>query len=1090
MKLRSTLRFFKVFLLFALLSAPAWLAASADEDQTITGRVTDVESSEPLVGVNVQLKGSAIGTVTDIDGNYALTVPEAQGTLLFSYVGYESQEIAINGQTVINASLSSGAIGLDQVIVVGYGTAKKANLSGAVDVINVEQLASRPVSNLAQGLQGLAPNLNIGFNSGAPGQAASFNIRGFTSINGGEPLILIDNVPVDPAELNRIAPQDVASISVIKDASAAAIYGARASFGVVLITTRNGAKEGVQISYSNNFASSRPTIVPHKITDPYIYMRLQEISTDNTPWDYINYSDEQFQWAKQRSDNPAGSPAVRQNVNSGSWEYMGDKDWAQEFLGATTAQDHNLSISGRSKSADYFLSGAYNQNQGALKIADDLFDRYSARAKVNFHVNDWLTLGNNTFLTSTLQDRPSQLSIFDIYNLDPISYDKNPDGSWANTDVGYEAAQISDGGRSALRYNSYQTTFSAEGRLIKDLFKVNLEYTSRRGSSKWDWFTTKYNIGFAPNDVRTQGNNRAYREANFDRYDVFNAYGTLNKTVGENHRFVVIGGYNQEFFRTENFSADREGLISASLPSLNLATGEDNVEEYIADWAVRGVFGRINYIFKDKYIVEFNGRYDGSSRFPEASRFGFFPSASVAWRIDQEDFFNISSVSLFKLRASYGELGNQSVSEYGYIPFMTPAAGRYLIEGTLPQRINPPALVSSNYSWENVSTFNFGVDLGLFEDRFGLNFDVYQRNTMGMLTLGKDLPDVLGASEPLENAADLETKGWDLGLEYRNSFSVAGKKMGFQLKGVLSDSRSFITRFDNPNGRLTQFYEGMELGEIWGFESNGLFRNEAEIEALDQSAVIPWGALSIVPGWPKYVDQNNDGKIDKGSLTVDDPGDMKIIGNFMPRLQFGVNLSLDWNGFDFSAFVQGIGKRDYYPQDYLYFGFYQQPYEGGTIHTLDYYRGADDSADQRAKHSQSYLNAGLADQHLDASFPHLQAWLADRNLGERVDQAVGLALPQTDHLLNAAYLRLKNLTLGYTIPAAISQKVRISNIRVYVSGENLAEISGVKDYFDPEAITNAVQARFNPAFGAGRGVGSGYAYPFQRRYAVGVNVTF
>jgi TonB-linked SusC/RagA family outer membrane protein len=1057
----------------------------------ISGTVIDKEDNSPLPGVTVMLKGTTTGTVTDIDGIYTIKAP-ADGTLVFSYIGMQTQEVAINGRTSVDLSMTADAIGLSEVVVTGYGTTKKENLSGAVDAIDVEQLESRPIMNLAQGLQGLAPNLNIGFNSGAPGQAATFNIRGFTSINGGEPLILVDNVPVDPIELNRIAPQDVAKITVIKDASAAAIYGARASFGVVLITTKNGTQEGAQVTYTNNLSLSRPTIISDRVTDPYIYLRIKETSSDNTPWDNQNYSDETYQWARERSDNPAGTPGVRENPNSpGLWEYMGNRDWTEYFLADNSfSQDHNLSISGRSEKANYYLAGGYNRFNGALKMADDYFDRYSVRGKINFDVNDWLTIGNNTFLSSTLRQRPSYYSMFDILNLDPVGFDLNPDGTYANTDVGFEAAQLTNGGESETRYNSFQSTFSAQLNLVRDVFKVNTEFTVRRGTTNWDWYETRYLIGYGPNDVREEGQNRAYRDVTFDRYDVFNVYGTFNQQIGADHNITVIGGFNQEFFRTERFWADRFDVISASLPTIALATGEDEVGEFIEDWAIRGVFGRINYIFKDKYIVEFNGRYDGSSRFPSANRFGFFPSASAAWRVDKEPFFNTDLISHLKLRGSYGALGNQAVGAYGYIPSMSAAQGRYIIGGEIPQRITPPALVSSNYTWEDVSTLNFGIDLGLFEDRFFINFDIFQRNTQGMLTLGKDLPDVLGASEPQENAADLETKGWDLSLEYRNSVQVFGKPMSFNIRGVLSDSRSFITRFDNPNNRLTQFYEGMELGEIWGLESNGLFQNQAEIDALDQTAIIPWGALSIVPGWPKYVDQNGDGLINKGALTVDDPGDLRVIGNFMPRLQFGLNMSFNWNGFDFSAFFQGIADRDYYPADYLYWSFFQQPYEGGQVHALDFYRAQNDSPEQRAKHSQAYINMGLADQNLDAEFPHMQAWLADRNLGERIDQSQGLAIPQTAHLLDASYLRVKNLTIGYTLPAVLTEKINIARLRVFVTGENLAEWSGVSDYYDPEAITDAVSARFNPAFGAGRGVGSGFAYPFQRRYAMGVNITF
>ncbi len=980
---------------------------------------------------------------------------------------------------------------LEEVIVTGYGTQKKVNLSGAVDKVSVKGLQSRPISNLAQGLQGASPNLNIDFNSGEPGQVARFNIRGFTSINGGEPLILIDNVPSDPAELNRIAPEDIESISVLKDASSAAIYGARAAFGVILLTTKNGSNDRPRLSYSSNFMAGTPTVLPEKITDPYIYLRVLETSTDNTPWDNQNFSDDTYAWAKARSEDPS-LPAVRENPNApGTWEYMGDRDWTQYFLNNYTySQNHALNISGGNAVSNYFLSGSYNRSNGALTLNDDYFDRYTLRSKVNFNVTDWLSVGNNTFLTSTDRVTPSYFSIWDLYNFFPTDHDLNPDGSWANTAVGVTGARLTDGGMTRDQYNSFQTIFSGQANLIPNKLRVNAEFTARRGTGDLNSYYTRYSVGYGPGDIREEGNNSALRRSVKDIYNVVNVYATYNEQLGNHHQLTAIVGYNQEAYRQEWFYAQRDGIISASLPSIALATGDPQVNESINTWAVRGAFYRLNYILMDRYIFELNGRYDGSSRFPQDKRFGFFPSASAAWRIDKESFMDFTgeAVSLLKLRGSYGSLGNQSVGNYGYIPTMTALNGNYIIGDKLPQRVTPPSLVSPNYTWENVTSLNVGIDLGLFADKLILNADWYQRDTKGMLTQGKDLPDVLGAPEPAENAADLQTKGWDLSVAYRGRGSLLGKPLDFNLRFVLSDSRSFITRFDNPNGNLTQFYEGQELGEIWGLTSDGLFQSEEEIAQLNQTSIIPWGALSIVPGWPKFVDLDGDGAIEKG-LTVDNPKDLSVIGNITPRYRYGANLNLDWNGIDLSVFLQGIGKRDYYPLDYLYWGFYQQPYAGGYTHLLDYYRPADDNATDLAKHSQSYIDAGLANANLDAEYPILQAWMADRNLGERVDQSQGLAIPQTRYLLNAAYLRLKNVTLGYTLPSALTQKIKVDQIRIYVTGENLAELSQIAAFFDPEAISD-IDSKYNPSVSPGRGEAKGYAYPFQRRYAAGLNVNF
>lgn len=1066
-----TKRLLLVLVLFMLL-----IARVLAQEIQIKGTVVSSTGNEALPGVSVAIKGTTNGTITDANGEFGILAPK-DGVLIFSFIGMRTQEIAINNQTLINVKMEEETTGLEEVVVVGYGTQKKVNLSGAVNAIDTKELESRPITSLSQGLQGAAPNLNIDFVSGEPGQAARINIRGITSINGGEPLILIDGVPSSSEELNRLAPEDVSDISVLKDASSAAIYGARAAFGVVLITTKAGTKEGIRLSYTNNLSWSKPTLLPKKTNDPYIYLRLQDLATDNTPWNNFNPSDEMYAWAKERSDNPGGTTGVRVNPNDPTtWEYMGARDWTPYFLSDYTfSEKHNLQLNGKTERTRFYLSASYDNENGALKIANDLFDRYNIRSKVDFDIFKWLTVGNNTLFTMTERQKPSYLEIWDLYNLSTTSWDINPDGSWANSDVGTEAAQLKDGGKEDKKYNSAQSTFTTEARFLKGDLKVNSDFTIRKGTQNYRWYYSKYKIGYGPDDVREVGTNEAYRSATFDTYKVFNIYSTYNKKIN-NHEITALVGFNQEESRSEWFMARRDQVISGSLPTIALATGEDYVDEYIEDWAIRGAFFRLNYIFKENYIVEFNGRYDGSSRFPKESRFGFFPSTSAAWRLGNESFMEAlkPTLSSLKLRASYGSLGNQNVSAYGYIPTMTPSTAGYVVDGVLPQRVSPPQLVSDNYTWETVETLNFGVDAGFFDDKLTAEFDIFRRNTTGMLTAGKDLPDVLGASEPLENAADLQTNGWELTLSYRNSFNLAGDRFNFDTRFILSDSRAWIIGFDNPNKNLNQYYIGREFGEIWGLESNGLFKTVEETQGLDETQLIPWGALSIVPGWPKYIDQDGNGIIEKG-YTVDDPKDLKIIGNSSPRYRFGLNLNFDWKGFDVRTFVQGVGKKDYYPRHYLYWGFYQQPYAGGYLHLMDFYRPEDDSEALMAMHSQAYIDAGLASQNLDSKYPILQAWLADRNLGEGIYDSKGLAIPQTAYLLSAAYVRIKNITIGYTLPRELTRKWKIERLRFYISGENIAEWSGVKDYFDPEAVTDN---------------GWGYAYPFQRRYSTGVNIDF
>jgi len=1060
------------------------MASFGYSQKEIKGKVTD-RSNIPLAGVTVIVEGTTNGVATDFDGNYSIRAEEGQN-LAFSYIGFLTRTVTVETSSTIDIILQEDVQGLDEVVVVGFGTEKKVNLSGAVSTVSVKDLDTRPLNNVTQGLQGISPGLNIDFNSGEPGANPVVNIRGFTSINGADPLIIIDGVPSDISLLNLIAPEDIENISVLKDASSAAIYGARAAFGVLLITTKTGKGDKMNIGYNTFVTVGTPTVIPNKTTDPYIYLALQKLAEDNTPWTGVGTSAERLQWARERSDNPNGTDRVRESTtNPGLWEYMGNRNWENYFLSNNTySQNHNLSVTGGSEKVNYYISASHNKHNGSLKITDDYFTRTGMRGKISAKLTDWLALGNNTSYLISKRKNPSYFNIQTLYNFAPTDWDKNPDGSWANTAVGQMAARLTQGGEEIDRINTFQTTFNTETWLLKDMLKVNAEYTYQKEHENDDAFYAKYHIGHGPDDTREEGVNEVWKDLGDKQYQVFNIYATFKKTFGD-HALTFLGGYNQEEYRYDYTDLKREGVISSSLPTLQLATGTLFGNQFIKSWALRGLFYRANYIYKDRYILELNGRYDGSSKFPKDKRFGFFPSVSAAWNVANEAFMqSLPTVNLFKLRASYGSLGNQDVGPFDYIPSMSSSLGNYIIDGELPLQIGSPALVSDNYTWEKVVSKNIGVDLGFFNNKLNASFDYFVRDTKGMLTLGKDLPGVLGAGEPKENAGDLRTKGWELSLTYRERFGNPNKPLNFSAQFNLSDSKSTITRFDNPNNSLLQYYEGMEIGEIWGLTSNGFFSSQAEIDALDQSGIIPWGALKIVEGWPKFVDLDGNQVIEKG-LTADDPKDLKVIGNMLPRFRFGLNLDFNWNNFDLGVFLQGVAQRDYYPRDYLYWGFYQQPYSGGYTHLQDFYRPTDDNGN----HSRSYINAGLASANTTPGYPILQAWLADRNLGERIDQAQGLAIPQTAYLLDGSYLRLKNITFGYTIPSKFTDKMGITSLRVYFSGDNLFEWSEITEFFDPEAVSD-VNARINPAYSPGRGETSGYQYPYQRKYSLGININF
>ena len=1052
---------------------------AARQGIAITGTVLD-NAGESLPGVSVLVKGSTTGTTTNAQGVFTINVPDRDAVLVFTFVGYTQQEVVVGINSVIDITMSESVGEFDELVIVGYGVQRRINLSGAVDHVSARQLEVKPIVNLAHGLQGMVPNLNIEFAGGRPGAVARLNIRGMTSINDGNPLILIDGVSSDPEDLNRLAPGDVEEISVLKDASSAAIYGARAAYGVILVRTRTGRTgqtDKVRVVYTSNMEWTTPTILPKKVSDPYIYARLKQNSVDATPWSTQFFTSEQFLWAKERSDDPS-IPAVRLSTRDNTlYEYMGGTDWIAHYMDRYLfANNNQLSISGGSEKISYFVSANYAQEKGSIPVAGDSFTRYGMRS--NFGVEPWkfLNVSVNTSYITTIQDYPAYINDWwDLYEVSPTEVDKNPNGTWANTNLGILMAKFVDGGKWLDRKDQFTTTFELKGKIIENVLDVTANYTYRRNDQDYRWNNKTYSIGFGPDDNRERGSNYVSRQFYATTYQAFNIFTNFNQLFGL-HRLSGVVGFNQEWQVYDGFRAERDGLISSDLPSLTLAEGDRFIlTDSYSDWAIRGLFGRLNYTFNDKYILEFNGRYDGSSRFPYKSRFGFFPSASAAWRVEQEKFMDWSSgwLSQLKLRASYGSLGNQASSNYGYIDNMSVSRMTPIIGGQQRMLINVPPLVSARYTWETVTTINGGIDIGFFNHKFFASLDIYRRDTKNMLTAARELPAILGASAPRENAADLKTTGFELTLRYHDTYMVNNKPLDFSAKFILSDSRSFITRFDNPTKQLGQYYEGYEIGELWGLVNDGFFRSADEIAALDQSAIVPWGALPIVNGWPRYKDLDENYAIEIGRF-VDDPKDVKIIGNTEPRFRFGVTMGANWNGFDMHVFVQGIIRRQYYPAHYLYWGLYQQPYTGVNVHLLDFYRDADDI--DISGHSQSYINAGLHLQNHDAKYPVLQSWLADVNAaGRRVPDAQGLAIPQTDYLLNAGYIRLKNLTVGYTLPDELTRKIAIDRFRIYVSGENLFEISEVKPYFDPEAINDRTDA---------------YAYPFRRKYIVGLNITF
>lgn len=1027
------------------------IQANQQQGKTIKGKVTDT-NGESIIGATVVEKNNPVrGTITDIDGNFTLTNIPENAILQFTYVGMKSQEVAIDRKTTIDIIMESDVELLEELVVVGYGVQKKVNLAGAVESLNAKTLESRSTNNVGLALQGIVPNLTITPGSGQADDTPGFNIRGTTSINGGDPLVIVDGIPTSTSDFSRMNSMDIESISVLKDASSAAIYGARAAFGVILVTTKKGQGEKLTIQFNNNFNVRTPTIRSAKVVlDPYIQASYKKEM--GKPW-YNLYTDEEVAYALKRRDDSSLPGTIVNSIDPSKYTYLDNTDWYSEvFDDYSTTNQHNLSISGATSRVSYYLGSELYQERGLLRINKDHYDRYNMRSRVEYKPTDRLTIGNNTALTYYTYEKPTNFSSW-VFNtmtytnsLVPI---RNPDDSY--TEEGATViGGLADGGDSKRTNSSVYTQFTADVELVKNTWNLKADFTAKLGNSKLnEWQsdrTISYRNGPQGPDRYLGWSNYAMRTADNTSYTMFNLYTDFHKDFGI-HNLSAVGGFSQEYETYEYLYGKRLDLITDSYPTPELAVGEMTINENKYAWTVRSAFYRLNYILDGKYILETNGRYDGTSRFRKDDRFGFFPSVSGAWIVSNEKFFSglHPGFSHLKLRGSYGSLGNQAVkSYYPYISTMDAKKVEVLINNDKPMGVYPPGLVSNTLTWEKVYTLNGGVDANFFDNRLATSFDIYRRDTKDMLTKGRTLPNVIGTAEPQVNAADLKTTGWELSILWRDNITLMDKPFDYSARFVLSDSKSVITKFDNPTGYLNDYYKGSVIGEIWGLETLGFFKDQADIDnSADQWDVTSYpGDRPIEPGDLKYKDQNNDGKINRGSWTVDDPGDFKVIGNTKNRYNFGFDLNASWNGFDLRMFFQGIGKKDFYPVGYKYFGIYRAPWGNVLEPNLDHW----------------------TPENPNAHFPRLKSYLEWHEVNR------DLNIPQTRYLQNAAYLRMKNITFGYTLPKTLFQNVGLYNVRVYFSGENLFEITTLHKIYDPEGLT-------------------GSSHPFLRTFSIGLNIT-
>lgn len=1054
-----------------LLNAP-FLGA---QNSTIKVKGVVNDAMGPVIGASIVEKGNTgNGTITDIDGNFSLNV-SSNSTLIVSFVGYKAQEIPVAGKTFFTIDLKEDNEMLEEVVVVGFATQKKVNLTGSVGTATAKDIEARPVANAVQALQGVIPGLNIS-NSGNGGElnaTKSIDVRGTGTVgkdasgnafSSGSPLILIDGMEGD---LNSINPQDIESISVLKDAAASSIYGSRAPFGVVLVTTKSGKSGRAQINYNMNMRYSTPIKMPD-MANSYEFVNLFDDAEYNGSGKHL-YTDEYRQFVYDFMTGKSDD-YIWGNGSGGKWNYdysANNVNWLKEYYRNTApSQEHNVSVSGGSDKMTYYLSANYMTQEGFMRYGTEDYDRYTITAKISAQLTKALKVDYSNRWVRTDYERPTYMND-DFYNhilrrARPVRAVYDPNG-YLMSDINYIGV-MRDGGRHNEQKDAMAQQLKITVTPLKNwniIGEMNIK--TDNNWNHWEQFVVYSHYKDNPENTYT-----ALTSANKDQVSEYSlkttylnptVYSNYNFSLKEKHNFTILGGFQAEIMKYRDMEGARTGLVTTDLPVLNLTTDADSytLKGLYKNWKNAGFFGRINYDYNGKYLVEGSLRYDGSSRFRRGNRWILTPSFSLGWNVARENFWEklADVVEVFKLRVSYGELANQNTTSW-YPTYqtlgVTTNGGKWLQNGALTSVASVPGLISTSLSWEKIKNTNIGFDFGALNNRLTGSFDYFWRKTKNMVGPGVELPAILGATVPSTNNTDLTTFGWELSIGWRDKVG----ELGYGVKLNISDNQTRIDKYPNPTNSLSKYMAGELTGDIYGYTTIGIAKTQEEMDA--HIASLPKGGQTAIgskweAGDIMYADINGDGKIDNGSNTLDDMGDLKKIGNNTPRFRTGITLDAQWKGFDFSMFWQGVLKRDFDPGEnsMVFWGTTGSGQWWSTSFKdhMDYFR-AEDTA--------SPLGANV-----NAYYP--------RPLFNNKNHKT-----QTAYLQNAAYMRLKNLQLGYTLPKSLINKIGLQNVRVYVSGENLLTITGLSDTMDPET--------------AGIGKQGGTVYPLSRVYSFGLSVNF
>ena len=1046
--------------------------------KTISGIIVD-DFGDPVVGANVVEKGTTNGVITDIDGKFTLSVPET-AVVHVTYIGYVPVDIPVAGRTSFDIILKEDLQSLDEVVVVGFGTQKKVNLTGAVSTVKMEEvMGDRPVVSVNQALQGSMPGLQITSDVGKPGSSMKMNIRGTNRINideygEGSPLVLVDNVPMD---INMISPSDIESVTVLKDAASSAIYGARAAFGVILITTKQaGLEQKTRINYNNNFAFTSPQELIQKASPMETVQFYNDMNYPSGR--YTNGGQEIASWLvylKDYQQNPSKYPLGYYIDENGSRYDLKETNHLDNMMDNYGFQQaHNVSVDGGTQKTAYRVSFGYLDEDGILVTDKDRYQRYNVSSFVRTDVTSWLTLHADIKYSNAKTTEPDQRTLrnWSAYRLAQLLPTYYPEGE---VEIGGETLTIATPKWNIE--NSHKNTTKLEdirlfGKMIFKVYDgltVNAEYTFNRINQNKDTYqkVLKYANGEGSSfaSAYAYGGTSTYKmEDKHTDYNAINIYGNYDKTFGD-HQIAAMAGFNQEYSYMQNMWGQKLGVVNPEHPSLSGASGTQTTGDEYDEYAVRGLFYRLTYNYKGKYMIETNGRYDGSSKFPKDDRFGFFPSVSAGWRLSEEAFMDGTREYLnnLKLRASYGQVGNQAIKNYAYMGTMGTENG-WLNNGVWYISRKAPGLFSSNFTWEKVETLDFGIDLGFLNNRLDLVFDWYQRDTKGMLAPGQELPSVLGGSAPLENSADLRTKGWELSANWRDRI---GKDWRYGIGFNIYDSQAKITKFDNPTETLGSktYRVGQEIGEIWGLVTDRYY-TEDDFDVIDDVN----GVYKLKEGIPMlypyirdprpgdilFKDLDGDGKIDRtGDGTAKNPGDRKIIGNNTRRYNYSIHANVGWKGFDVSLFFTGVGKRD------LVMG------TGGTSNFLAWPHTNSDNPNAAATVLKHHLDYWTPDNP-NAFYPRLGNQSGSNQGTDSYNRQT-----QTKYLMDASYIKLKNITVSYSFPSHILQKTKaIQSFKIFFSGEDLWTRHDMFKGMDPEQtlVVNDL-------------------YPFMKKISFGINVT-